>query len=147
MFTLEEQKIIDQALEITESKRLDKIVNTTDLAKIEATLHLSTQQREIFTVFFLNSQYQLIAREDLFQGTINAAQVYIREIAVAALKHNSAAIIIAHNHPSGCIVPSDADRKLTDRIVQVLRPLDIQVLDHILVAKGDCMSFAESGFL
>ena len=147
MFTLEEQKIIDQALEITESKRLDKFVNTTVLAKIEATLHLSTQQREIFTVFFLNSQYQLIAREDLFKGTINAAQVYIREIAIAALKHNSTAIIIAHNHPSGCLVPSDADRRMTDKIVQVLRPLDIQVLDHLLVAKGDCMSFAESGFI
>lgn len=147
MFTLEEQKIIDQALEIAESKRFDKFVNTTSLAQIEATLHLSTQQREIFTVFFLNSQYQLIAREDLFQGTINAAQVYIREIAIAALKHNAAAIIIAHNHPSGCLEPSDSDRRLTDRIIQVLKPLDIQVLDHILVAKGDCISFAESGFI
>lgn len=121
-------------------------LNSTSMAQHFFQLNLKNEEREVFAVAFLNSQYQLITWDILFQGTINAAQVYIREIVRAALKYNAAAVVLAHNHPSGCIDPSDADRRMTERIIQGLKLVDIQVLDHIIIGQG-AMSFAEKGFL
>ena len=110
-------------------------------------LELKTQQREQFLVLFLDAQHRLITREVLFQGTIDAASVYPREVVKAALKHNAAAVILAHNHPSGVAEPSQADKLITHKLVQGLALVDIRVLDHLVVGGSQCVSFAEQGLL
>ena len=102
---------------------------------------------EIFAGLFLDSQNRLIAAEELFRGTLTQTAVYPREVARRALELNCAAIILAHNHPSGVAEPSAADRMLTDALRAALRPLDIPVLDHLIVAGNRCFSFAEAGLL
>lgn len=108
---------------------------------------LRDKQREVFVVLMLDSQHQLIANREMFSGTINSAAVYPREIVKQALEDNAAAVILAHNHPSGHTKPSDADKYITDKIVQALALVDIIVLDHFVV--GDCTaaSFAGLGLL
>ena len=85
--------------------------------------------------------------DDLFMGTLDGAAVYPREVAVRALQYRAAAVILAHNHPSGVAEPSSADRRITERLVAALGLLDIRVLDHIIVGAGQAFSFAESGLL
>ncbi len=109
--------------------------------------HLRHHQREVFAVLYLDSQHRLIAFEELFKGTVNCAHVYPREIVKAALKHNAAAIILSHNHPSGDAKPSDADRIVTQDICDALRCLDIKVLDHMIVGNTEVSSFAELGLI
>ena len=110
-------------------------------------LALKAQQREQFCVLFLDAQNQLICFETLFKGTINAASVYPREVVKEALKHNAAAVIFAHNHPSGMGEPSEADKLITKKLVSALELVDIRVLDHMIVADAQCVSFAEMGLL
>ena len=100
-------------------------------------------EREVFMVIFLDNQNRLIRTEKMFLGTINQASVHPREVVKAALKCNAAAIIIAHNHPSGECTPSDADRHLTKRIELACDLVDIRFVDHIIVGKGDYFSFEE----
>ena len=100
-------------------------------------------EREVFMVIFLDNQNRLIRTEKMFFGTINQASVHPREVVKAALKCNAAAIIIAHNHPSGDCTPSDADRHLTRRIELACDLVDIRFVDHIIVGKGDYFSFEE----
>lgn len=107
---------------------------------------LEHQEREVFMVLFMDNQYRLITTEKLFFGTINQAEVHPREIMKSALKHNAAAIIIAHNHPSGDCKPSEADRALTKKIGRACDLLHIRFLDHIIVGKGDYFSFEEEAF-
>jgi len=102
---------------------------------------------EVFAGLFLDSQNRLIAAEELFRGTLTQTAVYPREVVRRALELNCAAIILAHNHPSGVAQPSQADRMLTDALSAALRPLDIPVLDHLIVAGNRCYSFAEAGLL
>ncbi len=109
--------------------------------------HLGGQVREVFSVIFLDNQHRLIRCEDLFLGTLDGAAVYPREVAVRALQYRSAAVIFAHNHPSGVAEPSSADRRITERLVSALGLLDIRVLDHIIVGSGCEFSFAEQGLL
>lgn len=120
--------------------------DSTQAAKDFFRVHLKNEQREVFVVAFLNSQYQLLQCETLFYGTINAAQVYVREVVKASLLNNAAAVVLAHNHPSGSLEPSDSDKRLTDRIKKSLKLIDIQVLDHIIVGNG-AVSFAELGLI
>lgn len=102
---------------------------------------------EVFTVLFLDSQHKLIASEDLFRGTLTQTSVYPREVVRRALLSNCAAVILSHNHPSGIAEPSRADEILTRELRAALRLVDVQVLDHIIVAAQDCVSFAERGLL
>lgn len=104
-------------------------------------------QREVFSCLFLNSQNQVICYEEVFYGTINQAPVFPRELARKALSHNAAAVILAHNHPSGVAEPSSADRAITELICDALNLLDIRVLDHFVVGKSRLYSFAEHGLL
>lgn len=104
-------------------------------------------QREVFGVLFLDSQHRLIKYEELFQGTVNSAHIYPREVIKAVLKHNAAAIILAHNHPSGVAKPSQADRQITQDISQILKTLDVRVLDHMIVGDAEVSSFAEMGWI
>ncbi|HHT8487487.1 TPA: JAB domain-containing protein [Escherichia coli] len=96
---------------------------------------------------YLNNQNQLIAGETLFTGTINRTEVHPREVIKRALYHNAAAVVLAHNHPSGEVTPSKADRLITERLVQALGLVDIRVPDHLIVGGNQVFSFAEHGLL
>lgn len=109
--------------------------------------HLGDRDREIFSCLFLDSQHRLLHCEDLFLGTLDGAAVYPREVAVRTLQYRAAAVIFAHNHPSGVAEPSAADRRITERLVAALGLLDVRVLDHIIVGCGQEYSFAEEGLL
>jgi DNA repair protein RadC len=109
--------------------------------------HLGSRSREVFTCLFLDSQHRVQRCEDLFFGTLDGAAVYPREVAVRALQYGAAAVIFAHNHPSGVAEPSSADRRITERLCSALALLDIRVLDHIIVGSGREYSFAEQGLL
>jgi len=107
---------------------------------------LHQHEREVFAVMMLDSQHRLIEFTELFYGTIDAASVYPREVVKAVLSFNAAAVILTHNHPSGVAEPSQADRRITERLINALSTIDVPVLDHIVV--GDqCVSFAERGWL
>ena len=109
--------------------------------------HLGSREREVFSCIFLDSQHRILRCEDLFLGTLDGAAVYPREVAVRALQYSAAAVIFAHNHPSGVAEPSSADRRITERLCAALGLLDIRVLDHIIVGRGREFSFAEEGLL
>ncbi|EIB4642893.1 DNA repair protein RadC [Salmonella enterica] len=110
-------------------------------------LQLASLEREEFIVLFLDNQHRLIAHETLFTGTINHTQVHPREVVKSGLKHNCAAIIVAHCHPSGLAEPSKADHQVTTRIQQALELVDIRLLDHLVVGGMEITSFAERGWL
>ena len=109
--------------------------------------HLGGRDREVFACLFLDSQHRVLCCEDLFFGTLDGAAVYPREVAVRALKISAAAVIFAHNHPSGVAEPSAADKRITERLRAALALFDIRVLDHIIVGTGQAFSFAEEGLL
>ena len=102
---------------------------------------------EAFAALFLDVQHRVLAFEVLARGTLSAASVYPREVVKAALRHNAAALILAHNHPSGVAEPSEADRGLTRRLQDALGLVDIRVLDHFVIGEGQPVSFAERGLL
>ncbi|AWW33947.1 hypothetical protein CT138_03390 [Mannheimia varigena] len=104
---------------------------------------LEEEEREVFMVLFLDNQNRLIYKEKMFFGTINQTAVHPREIIKRALKYNAAAIIVAHNHPSGSCLPSESDRSLTKKIEMACELVDIRFVDHIIVGKGDYFSFEE----
>ncbi len=108
---------------------------------------LRGEPREVFAALYLDNRHRLIRYEPLFFGTIDSAAVYPREIARRALELNSAALIVAHNHPSGVAEPSDADLRITRRISDALALLDIRLLDHCVVAGAEVVSLAERGQL
>ncbi|MDR9436595.1 MAG: DNA repair protein RadC [Thiohalophilus sp.] len=102
---------------------------------------------EVFACLFLDSQHRVIRYEELFRGTLNGASVHPREVVKKTLQHNAAALIFAHNHPSGIAEPSHADRHLTGRLVEALELVEVRVLDHIVVGDGECVAFSERGWL
>lgn len=102
---------------------------------------------EVFACLFLDNRHRVMSFDEMFQGTINGASVYPREIVKRALHHNAAAMILAHNHPSGIAEPSKADRSLTQQLKEALALVDVRVLDHIVVGDGVTVSFAERGWL
>lgn len=132
---------------LAESIERDNALNSSSQVKQYLQSQLRHQPAEIFSALFLDNQHRLIIYEELFRGTLNAAAVYPREVVTAALKHNAAAIIFAHNHPSGVAEPSIADRSITKTLTKALQLLDIEVLDHIIIGEGEPYSFAEQGLL
>ena len=110
-------------------------------------MELGPEQREVFGVIFLDSQHRVISFERMFWGTINAAAVYPREIVKKGLELNAAAVLLAHNHPSGKSAPSEADQRITENIKSSLALVDIRVVDHIVVGSDSQFSFAEHGFI
>jgi len=101
----------------------------------------------VFACLFLDNQHRLIQYEELFFGTIDGAAVYPREVVKEALRHNAAAVIFAHNHPSGLATPSEADKHITERLKSALDTADIRTLDHFVIGHGEVVSFAEKGCL
>lgn len=110
-------------------------------------LLLRARQQEVFIALFLDAQHRVIASEELFQGTLTQTSVYPREVVKRTLHHNAAAVIFAHNHPSGVAEPSQSDQMLTDVLKQALQLVDVRVLDHFIVAGAGCLSFAEKGMV
>jgi DNA repair protein RadC len=102
---------------------------------------------EVFACLFLDSRYRLLAFEEMFRGTIDGATVYPREVVKRSLQHNAAAVILAHNHPSGVAEPSQADRHITEQLVKALGLMDIRVLDHFVIGDNDWVSLAERGWV
>ncbi len=110
-------------------------------------LHLAGKPHEVFAVLFLDHQHRLIAMEELFRGTLSQTSVYPREVVLHALQHQAAAVVLAHNHPSGTVQASPADLALTQVLRSALALVDVRVLDHIIVAPGAGLSMAEQGLL
>jgi len=110
-------------------------------------LRLDRQSREIFAVLFLDNRHRLIAYEELFQGTLDGASVHPREVVRRSLEHNAAALILAHNHPSGVSEPSAADISITRRLREALDLVEVRLLDHLVVGQGECCSLAERGLV
>jgi len=105
------------------------------------------RHQEVFVVMFLDTRHRLIVSEELFTGTIDSASVYPREVVRQALRHNAAAVILAHNHPSGVAEPSREDRQITARLRDALQLVDIRLLDHFVVGSGEVVSLAERGMI
>ena len=120
---------------------------STQAARDWLKLKMAGLEREEFMVLYLNQQNQLLAHETLFTGTINSTEVHPREVVKRALYFNAAAVILAHNHPSGDTSPSKADKTITQRLVQALQLVDIRVPDHLIVGGTQILSFAEHGLL
>lgn len=110
-------------------------------------LHLAGRAHEVFAVLFLDSQHRLIVMEELFRGTLTQTSVYPREVVLHALRHQAAAVVLAHNHPSGSVQPSRADEALTQTLKAALALVDVRVLDHVIVGPGQALSMAEKGLL
>ncbi|WP_088286400.1 DNA repair protein RadC [Ideonella sp. A 288] len=110
-------------------------------------LHLGELPHEVFAVLFLDSQHRLLGLEEMFRGTLAQTSVYPREVVRRAMSRNAAAVILAHNHPSGMAEPSHADEFLTQALKNALALVDVRVLDHLVVGRGAVVSFAERGLL
>ena len=110
-------------------------------------LHLAARQHEVFAVLFLDGQNRLIALEEMFRGTLTRTSVYPREVVLRALHHHAGAVILAHNHPSGQVQASAADKAVTQSLQAALGLVDIQVLDHVIVAPGASLSMASEGLM
>lgn len=110
-------------------------------------LHLAYKGHEVFAVLFLDAQHRLLALEEMFRGTLTQTSVYPREVVLRALYHQAAAVVLAHNHPSGSVQPSPADNALTQTLKTTLALVDVRVLDHVIVAPGAALSMAEQGLV
>jgi len=135
------RRVLDER--IREPQTLDSPARVKDFLR----LCLHGRPRESFLAIFLDAQHRVLATEELFQGTLTQAPVFPREIVKRALFHNAGAVIFAHNHPSGLPEPSRADETLTRSLKAILEPLEIRVLDHIIVATGGVVSLAERGLV
>lgn len=116
------------------------VLSRPQLAARFVQMHIGSRSHEVFAVLLLDAQQHLIAIEELFHGTLTRASVYPREVARCALRHNAAALILAHNHPSGCVQPSESDLTLTHSLSAALALLDIRVLDHFIVSPSQTYS-------
>jgi DNA repair protein RadC len=130
---------------ISEELQTNASLSSPESVKQYLQLLLGNKTYESFAVLFLDVKNRLIASEELFRGTLSHASVYPREVVIAALRHNAASIILAHNHPSGTCEPSSADLTLTNNLKQALALVDVRILDHFIVANPRVYSFAEHG--
>jgi DNA repair protein RadC len=140
-----ERAVIDAALAILRArlKRPGRFIDSASAAREAFVLRLGHLDCECFAAMFLDWQYRLIAFEELFRGTLGEAAVYPREIARAALRHNAARVIVAHNHPSGVAEPSESDKLLTAQLRLALKVIGVELLDHFVIAGDRATSFLE----
>ncbi len=132
---------------LSESLRAGELLTSAKLARDYVMAQLRHHRQEIFAVLFLDNKHRLLAYEELFFGTIDGASIYPREVVKKALAHNAAAVILAHNHPSGVAEPSQADMRITERLQSALELVDVRVVDHLVVGNAEVVSFAEQGLL
>ena len=139
-------------MELARRALTQELRETTTLDSPQAVRELLQMQigglpHEVFTVLYLNNQHQLLALEELFRGTLTQTSVYPREVVLRALHHHAAAVVLAHNHPSGVAEPSKADEMLTQTLKSALALVDVRVLDHFIVAGDSVNSMAEQGLV
>lgn len=142
------QAVLEMARRALEEELKSRdILNSPKSVREYLRLSLQGKQHEVFIGIFLDAQNRTIATEELFNGTLTQASVYPREVVKRALHYNAAAVIFAHNHPSGLAEPSHADETLTQSLKQALALVDVKVLDHFIVGSDSAMSFAERGLI
>lgn len=127
-------------------QRGNAITNPSDAYQY-LTAQLRDYQHEVFACLFLDIRHRVIVYEELFHGTINSSHIHPREIIKRVLYHNAAAVIFAHNHPSGITEPSQADIQMTQQLKNLLTVIDVRVLDHVIIGEGSVFSFANRGLL
>jgi DNA repair protein RadC len=132
---------------LAEKLKVREIFSSPEAVRHYLQLHLAARPYEVFAVLFLDAQHRLIALEEMFRGTLTQTSVYPREVVVRALHHHAAAVVLAHNHPSGGVEPSRADEALTQTLKGALALVDVRVLDHVIVAMGQTLSMAEKGLI
>jgi DNA repair protein RadC len=140
--------IVEQALALlaAETSRTD-VLSSPSVVRDYLRLRLAEREYEVFAVVFLDTHLRVIETVEMFRGTLSQASVYPREVVKEALARNAAAVVLAHNHPSGCPEPSRSDEYLTQTLRSALQLVDVRVIDHIVVARGGSVSFAERGLL
>ncbi|CAD5106298.1 RadC family protein [Zestomonas carbonaria] len=132
---------------LAERIRRDSALESPQVVRDYLKACLRHEPHEVFGCLFLDAKHRVLAFEVLFQGTVDGASVYPRQVIKRALAHNAAAVILTHNHPSGVSEPSQADRLLTQRLKEALAHVDVRVLDHFVVGDGEPLSMAELGWL
>lgn len=145
----QENRVINEALQILDRRLFSRgpELTTPSVVAEYLKLLLVQQEHEVFAVVFLDAKHRVLQFEVLFHGSIDSASIYPRQVVKRALAHNAAAVILSHNHPSGCPEPSLADRVLTARLKEALGLVDVRVLDHFIVGEGRPLSLAEYGWL
>lgn len=142
------EEVLQQARRVLSQRvRRGATMSSPQLVKDYLRVQIGTLEHEVFTVLFLDVQNRLMALKEMFRGTVSQTSVYPREVVKEALVLNAAAVILAHNHPSGRAEPSRADEYLTQSLKSALSLVDVRVLDHLVVAGADVVSFAERGLL
>ena len=132
---------------MAEQLRARQVLDTPEALAHYLQLHLAHRGHEVFAVLFLDAQHRMIALEELFRGTLAETSVYPREVVVRALDHRAAAVVLAHNHPTGLVRPSRADEALTRGLRAALALVDVRVLDHVIVGPGQALSMAQQGLM
>jgi len=132
---------------LAQQLREREILHSPEAMRHYLQLHLAARPYEVFAVLFLDNGNRLIALEELFRGSLTEASVYPREVVLRTLHHHAAAVILAHNHPSGSVLPSSADQTLTRTLKAALALIDVYVLDHIIVAPGKALSMQDGGWI
>ncbi|MGF1910283.1 DNA repair protein RadC [Vibrio kasasachensis] len=132
---------------LSETLQRGEALTSPQQTKLYLSSLLRDRQREAFYILFLDNQHRVIHSEVMFEGTIDSASVYPREVVKRALEQNAAALILAHNHPSGVAEPSQSDRRITRRLCDALALVEIRILDHFVVGDGEVISFAERGWI
>jgi DNA repair protein RadC len=130
---------------MAEQLRARQVLDTPEALSHYLQLHLAHRGHEVFAVLFLDAQHRMIALEEMFRGTLAETSVYPREVVVRALYHQAAAVVLAHNHPTGLVRPSRADEALTRGLRAALALVDVRVLDHVIVGPGQALSMAQQG--
>ncbi len=132
---------------LNEMRQVENVLEDSHHTKRYLQAMLRDKKRESFVVLYLDNQHRPLKDEVLFEGTINAASVYPREVVRRSLELGANAVILAHNHPSGIAEPSQADKQITTRLIDALALVDIRVLDHMIIGEGEVVSFAERGLI
>jgi len=147
--TASAQQTIREALALLERQLREPGASFTSSSSVRdwLRLQLTMEEREAFVLMLLDNQHRLITHETLFKGTISHTEVHPREVVKASLKYNAAAVIVAHCHPSGHAEPSQADRRVTERLKNALDLVGVRLLDHLVIGGMDIVSFAERGWL
>lgn len=144
--------LLQAALEVSRRNvfcevREQDVLTSPNLVREYLSLHISGLQHEVFVGLFLDNRHRVLEYQELFSGTIDSAAVYPREVVKRCLQVNAAAVIFAHNHPSGVAEPSDTDVRLTRKLTDALALIDVRVLDHLIIGQGVQTSLAERGLM
>jgi DNA repair protein RadC len=147
--TIAEEKLIAHAIACLEARYLVKKEAITSPQETRAyfKLKLDSLKAEIFACLYLDNRHQVLGYEELFQGTIDGTSIHPREVVRRVIEMGAAAVIFAHNHPSGMTEPSQADLRITQRLKEALALIEVRVLDHLIIGEGDGVSLAERGLL